>query len=365
MPNLDKNASDLPTTDKDGNAITEQNPLTLEDVLVRLIERSDPALGLPVSGVLNSPQDSPVNWAIMQLFLRDIYLDGKIVDLASREIVVEAASTTVAGLIEILTQTEARQGIDTQRALTVALLLDFLRNGTGVGATTTRKGTIQFATVQEMLEGNSTGKGTTPALVKRVTQNFQTAAEVQAQINAAIASTSLPTWTTIPTQSVADGASLNLDLWKHLKGFAPITLSATGLPSGFRLNSDGTITGSSLVVGTHSVTITARNAYGTRTVTFTLSIVLNAPVWDDSIPEFAVRNRRTSTLDLNEYVSGAGITFSLRVPPSSSVATNFSVSSAGIVRATGASNNAGHVFTVRATNSAGFADKSISITSRP
>lgn len=151
MPNFEKTAADLPTTDKDGNAITEQNPLTLEDVLVRAIERSDPALGLPVSGLLNAPLDSPINWTIMQLFLRDIFIDGKLDEIAAdlATISVPQASTAVAGLIEILTQTEARRGVDTTRALTVALLLDFLRNGTGAGASTTHKGTVELATKDE------------------------------------------------------------------------------------------------------------------------------------------------------------------------------------------------------------------------
>lgn len=151
MPNFDKNASDLPTTDKDGSPITEQNPLTLEDVLVRAIERSDPVLGLPVSGLLNAPGDSPLNWALMQLFLRDIFLDSKVDEVAGdlATFTLPEASTTVAGVIELLTQTESRRGTDTKRALTVALLLDFLRNGTGAGASTTHKGTVELATKDE------------------------------------------------------------------------------------------------------------------------------------------------------------------------------------------------------------------------
>ena len=147
MGSFQENASDLPTTDKDGNAITEQNPLTLEDILVRIMELTDVARGGPPT----DPVQSPFNYANRALFLRDIFLDGKI-DKALQavgNISIAAASTAAAGIIEILTQTEARLGTDTTRALTVALLLDFLRNGTGVGASTTRKGTVELATKDE------------------------------------------------------------------------------------------------------------------------------------------------------------------------------------------------------------------------
>ena len=77
MPNLDQTSSNLPTVDKDGDAITLTNPLTLEDILVRIHEENDPVKGSNTTA-LTSSADSPVGWALLGLYLRDIFLDGRV-----------------------------------------------------------------------------------------------------------------------------------------------------------------------------------------------------------------------------------------------------------------------------------------------
>ena len=144
--NFDKTTADLPTTDKDGNPITEDNPLTLEDLLVRLIEITDPILGgIGTDGVLDSPQDSPYNWALLGLFLRDIYLNDRIQAVIDADVQVAAATTDEAGIVELLTQEEARLGRDTVRVPTIALILDFLRNATITQADRDNRGTVKRA----------------------------------------------------------------------------------------------------------------------------------------------------------------------------------------------------------------------------
>lgn len=144
--NFDKDTSDLPLVDKDGNAITEDNPLTLGDVLVRLVEITDPVLaGVGMDGVLDSPADSALNWALLGLFLRDIFLDQRIQALIDADVDVAAATTSTAGIVELLTQEESRLGIDTTRVPTIALILDFLRNASVTQADRNNRGTVKRA----------------------------------------------------------------------------------------------------------------------------------------------------------------------------------------------------------------------------
>ena len=45
MANFQETAADLPDTDAQGNPISLANPLTLEDILVRIMELTDVAAG--------------------------------------------------------------------------------------------------------------------------------------------------------------------------------------------------------------------------------------------------------------------------------------------------------------------------------
>ena len=169
MPYFDKDATDLPSVDKDGNAITNQNPLTLEDVLVRQIEQSDAVRGMRIDRVLNLPVDSPINWALLGLYLRDIFLGEKIDGLetaVSGLSSVTDASETVKGIAEIADQTEGRAGTDTTRIMTAARIIDALRNGSAYTADTTRKGVVERATQTEVDAGTDAEKYVTPATLK-------------------------------------------------------------------------------------------------------------------------------------------------------------------------------------------------------
>ena len=169
MPYFDKDSTDLPSVDKDGNAITNDNPLTLADVLVRQIEQSDAVRGMRIDRVLNLPVDSPINWALLGLYLRDIFLGEKIDGLetaVSGLSSVTDASETVKGIAEIANQTEGRAGTDTTRIMTAARIVDALRNGSVYAADTTRKGVVERATQTEVEAGTDTEKYVTPKTLK-------------------------------------------------------------------------------------------------------------------------------------------------------------------------------------------------------
>ena len=202
MANFDYSLPDLPTVDKDGNTITDDNPLTLEDVLVRIIESTDPVLGLVTGDMLDNHLDSPYNWALLGLFLRDIFLQDQIDNIDIPDAVVNAtitvrgiielatvaeaegladqfraitphllgealkhvnaqATTSQRGTAEIANQTEGRTGTNNDRIMTSLRVLDFLRNGTGVSANTTRKGTVQHASQSDVQNEENTSRVTT------------------------------------------------------------------------------------------------------------------------------------------------------------------------------------------------------------
>ena len=53
-------------------------PLTMQEILVRQIAVTDTVKGLAVGDVLDDATDSPINWALFGLFLRDMLLEHKI-----------------------------------------------------------------------------------------------------------------------------------------------------------------------------------------------------------------------------------------------------------------------------------------------
>lgn len=167
MANLDQTSADFPTTDKDGANIDLSNPLELEDIGVRAVEKTDPIDGARPDGRLDGPEDSPLNWALLGLYLRDIFLDEGITALGDQLTIlgqqitavanqgVPHASTTQAGIVEYGNLNEIRGGA-ADKVVSGASLADFLQNGVGAGATTTRKGTVELATFIEAQQGNAT-----------------------------------------------------------------------------------------------------------------------------------------------------------------------------------------------------------------
>ena len=270
MADFNQNENDLPTTDKDGAAITDDNPLTLADLLVRIIERTDPVLGIPGSGILTDAPVSPINWSLLGLYLRDIFLQQQIDNIN-----IDSATTEQEGIAEIATLLEALNGIDNTRIMTSALVLAFLRDGQNVEATETRKGTIQLATQGEVNTGEEEKKAVTPATLAQRLNNilsgYETSTVAQQRINASLGSLSIPLWKVIPSQTAVLNQDFFLDLWLYLTGRAPITITSTALPTGLTLNDNGTISGQATGgTGSRTVTLTGVNARGTRTQTFTL-----------------------------------------------------------------------------------------------
>ena len=161
MPNFEQSLADLPSVDKEGNAVTESNPLTLEDVLVRIIESTDPVLGLVAGVMLEEHRDSPYNWALLGLVLRDIFLDNEIDLLAALIAILQTqvdaisfptipdATTTVKGKAELTNEAEGRGGTDNERILTSLRALDALREGSAFEATESRKGVSKKANQAE------------------------------------------------------------------------------------------------------------------------------------------------------------------------------------------------------------------------
>ena len=205
MANFNKSSSDLPIVDADGNPISSTNPLTLLDCFVRLIDDDDLVLGSDDGDPLDSHTDSPYNWALLGLFLRDIYLDDKIDNL---DIGVENASVLVRGIIELATvaevvglsdqfravtpyllgealkgvdaqatvsqrgtaeianQIEGRSGTDNEKIMPSLRVLDALRNGTPFASTTTNKGAIELSTLTELKAATLTNRAITPNIFK-------------------------------------------------------------------------------------------------------------------------------------------------------------------------------------------------------
>lgn len=80
-----------------------------------------------------------------------------------------------------------------------------------------------------------------------------------------------PTLSAIPNQSLSYNANANININSYVSGDSPITITASGLPSGLSIGR-GVITGQSTASGTHTVTVTATNSGGTDSRTFTITI---------------------------------------------------------------------------------------------
>ena len=110
---LTQTAANLPTVDKDGNAITNDNPLELEDIEVEVPDRSQIIFGIDTLSQLVDSDASPVGWALLGLYLRDLYLDQKIDNATPPD-----ASETTKGILKLATQALAEAGVDDLTAIT-------------------------------------------------------------------------------------------------------------------------------------------------------------------------------------------------------------------------------------------------------
>lgn len=170
-----------------------------------------------------------------------------------------------------------------------------------------------------------------------------------------------PTLAAIGNQNVAYNGAVNISV--SATGTAPITYSATGLPSGITINpSTGAITGSSTNSGSHSITVTATNAAGSASRTFSLTVGIQPPIWTTNAIAFSFRRGtpRDRALNLPQYITGDNISFSL--DPTSTTTSTVRLLSNGILRYNGAvENTASYTYKVIATNAGGTATKIVSV----
>lgn len=134
---------------------------------VKLIDTDEPVQG-GIDGVDNQPNihlakrsrwlkaqiDAVIAWAELE---PDTAVLTQLKDAIAAKLA--AATTTVAGLIELATNTEVQTGTDPTRAVTPAGL-------SARTATETRTGIIELATNAEVLAGADTARAVTPAGVK-------------------------------------------------------------------------------------------------------------------------------------------------------------------------------------------------------
>ena len=184
------------------------------------------------------------------------------------------------------------------------------------------------------------------------------------QINAAVVP---PVLTPVGEQTSTVGDTINYDASTHLQsGSAPITWSATNLPSGVTIApSTGLVTGT---VGgapqVYVVTLTATNSGGADSENFnwTVAAAATAPVWGAVGAKTNVQGTSVGAIDMSlSIVSGTTpITYtSSTLPPGLAIAA-----STGVITGT-PTTVATTAVTIRATNVAGFSDVTFNWTINP
>ena len=110
-----------------------------------------------------------------------------------------------------------------------------------------------------------------------------------------------PYWGLVPSQSFQSGASVDLNLHDYVGAITPdtITISVSGLPSGLSV-SEGIISGDSSVYGSHTITATATNRFGSNDTTFEISVL---PTWSGDETFNGVAGTSFS-VDLGSLVDG-------------------------------------------------------------
>lgn len=104
-------------------------------------------------------------------------------------------------------------------------------------------------------------------------------------------STSPPAFPSINTHNATVGKSFSLSI--PVSGSAPVTLSATGLPAGLQLV-DNLIAGIPTASGTFPVALSASNAYGSASTTFTIVVAAFTSTLKVSAAELVFDNGRSS-----------------------------------------------------------------------
>ena len=230
----------------------------------------------------------------------DLLLYQKFIDLRVQE-----ATTDAPGVARIADEDEGRSGTNNNRIMTSERLLDQLREGVGVNATTLHKGTALFAILQDVLDGIGADTLITPdSMRQKIAQELEdywTPWQLEEYIRNSLGGQFRPVWGHVPNYTPQYNDILTLNLRPLLSGYLPFTITASGLPTAFSIDDYGIIRGSAINVGTHTVTLTARNAYGESNTTFTITVSVAAPTWS-AVPNRSLSYNGSISLNLNNYV---------------------------------------------------------------
>ena len=302
-------------------------------------------LGLTPGQELSGPGASANNWVLRAMFLRDILLYQKFINLRVQE-----ATADTPGVAQIADEDEGRSGTNNNRIMTSERLLDQLREGVDVNATTLYKGTALLAILQDVLDGNGADTLITPDTMRqKITQELEdywTPWQLQEYIRNSLGGQFRPVWGHVPNYMPQYNDILTLNLRPLLSGYLPFTIEASGLPSGFSIDNYGIIRGNAINVGAHTITLTAENLYGESNTTFTITVTVAAPTWS-AVPNRTLSYNGSISLNLNNYVSSQSpVTITATGLPTGIVLNN------GIL--SGRSTRSGsHTLTLTATNSGG------------
>ena len=167
----------------------------------------------------------------------------------------------------------------------------------------------------------------------------------------------LPVWNTIPDQLFTASSSVSFDVSGYIaEGEAPITFTATGLPTGLTISTAGVISGTTgTAETTDTITVTASNGGGSAQTTFDVTV----SIWD-SIPTQIATEGFAFTFNVSTYATGDSLTYAATgLPTGLSISTSTGVIS-GTPTATGT-----ETVTVTATYGGGSASTTFTITIRP
>ena len=162
----------------------------------------------------------------------------------------------------------------------------------------------------------------------------------------------------ITTSSLPDGKTgQSYSQTLSATGTAPITWSASGLPSGLSINSStGVISGTPSTAGNYSVTVTAKNNYGTGSKTYQLKITASGTpptITTSSLPDGQINQSYSQTLSATGTTpitwSASGLPSGLSVKSSTGVISG-TPTTAGLFN-----------ITVTAKNSYGTASQSLKL----
>lgn len=122
-------------------------------------------------------------------------------------------------------------------------------------------------------EGGILSGSTTQAGVYNVTVTATNSHNEETSVSFALTVKAAPVPVTMDDISLQHGGSVSVDFKTVFPEGSSLTFTATGLPNGITLTTDGVLSGSSTQAGDHNITVTATNAQGQiSTVSFKLTV---------------------------------------------------------------------------------------------